>query len=95
MLLPRTFPSSSLTQLYQRSLSAWQSSIVFAVVDSAIYGNVKLMLLFLLLFPVLRVIFTPVISITRMSRLFPNILLISLFILLLLLRGSSKYDIHY
>jgi len=35
-----TFPSSSLSQLATRSLSAWQSGLVFSVVDRAIYNNV-------------------------------------------------------
>jgi len=48
----RTFPSSSPGQLWARTTSAWQSAIVFAVVDQAIYGNVLFTLATTCLLPV-------------------------------------------
>ena len=48
----RTLTSSSPGQLWARTTSAWQSAVVFAVVDQAIYGNVLFTLATTCLLPV-------------------------------------------
>ena len=48
----RTLTSSSPGQLWARTTYAWQSAVVFAVVDQAIYGNVLFTLATTCLLPV-------------------------------------------
>ena len=48
----QAFPSYSPGQLWARTTSAWQSAVVFAVVDQAIYGNVLFTLATTCLLPV-------------------------------------------
>ena len=47
----RTFPSSSVTSLAPRWVSAWQSALMFSVVDHYIYGNVLFTLATVCLLP--------------------------------------------
>merc|ERR1712062_793240 len=58
----RTFPSSSLIQLWTRTISAWQNALVFAVVDHYIYGNVLFTLATTCLLPVWTILYLTIFS---------------------------------
>lgn len=77
----RTFPSSSLIQLWTRTISAWQNALVFAVVslrsylrvsfnfdsqvDHYIYGNVLFTLATTCLLPVWTILYLTIFSQTE------------------------------
>lgn len=58
----RNFPSSSPEQLWTRTISAWQSALMFSVVDHFIYGNVLYTLATVFLLPTWTVLYLAIFS---------------------------------